>query len=151
MNKREQIKRMMEAERTAEDSLRTMLTETLRGPRAKECAAFLRNMMSEAKPDTAIYRIQLGNFSSPQYYSSLCLVLQHVVAHVPDLEMSKDDALQFIWLSFFTKDAIEGFKDGLPLGFHDENDGFEFIERKRSKGKPKWVLVTKPIMWEQVD
>ena len=106
--------------------------------------------MTEAEADEAIYRIQFGNFSSRQCYLSLCVDLEfNFVAHVPGVKISKDDSFPFIVLSFLTKDAIDAFEDFLPLGFENENDKFEFVERKRNRKTKKWVLVTKPIMWKK--
>lgn len=47
MDKKEQLKRVREGK----EELRKILEETLKGPRAKENAAFLKKMVAEAKEE----------------------------------------------------------------------------------------------------
>jgi hypothetical protein len=149
MKRSDQIKQLRATTAAREEAVRKVVTADLEGPRRKEIAAFLAKMVREAKADPAIYRIDLMNFSSHEYYQVLCLDLEHnVVPWVPDIRVFKDDSLRLIQVSFLTVKAIEAFKTRLPLGSRGDEDTFEFIEQKRNRKTKRWTLVTKPILWE---
>src|SRR5882724_8296628 len=104
MDKKEQIKRV----RQGDKELRKVLEEMLKGPRAKDNAAFLKKMVAEAKKeaknDHAIYKINLI-FKSSGYYAAELANLKNETADIDGIVIANDDSLYLVCLSFLNRKA----------------------------------------------